>query len=159
MLGIDMFLAVSLLTCLLDEHFPPVIPYIYQAAALIGFGHLLVSREFMLIFGDQMRFWYSAFYLAVSLGNVVAANFYVGVSKGQWALAKVFFGAVTFPTVLACSFFVSGYITSVSPYVSFPAIPMVFLYTALAISTAVLGIGVLVTHRLGLKHVEREVIG
>ena len=112
----------------------------------------------MLIFGDQARFWYSTFYLAVSLGNVIAANLYVGVSKGQWALAKVFFGAVTFPTVLACSFFVSGYITSVSPDLSFPAIPMVFLYTALAASTAVLGIGVFVTRRLGQNLAKKEVI-
>ncbi len=37
--GIDLFLAMSLLTCLLDKHFPSQLPYIYQLAALAGFDH------------------------------------------------------------------------------------------------------------------------
>jgi hypothetical protein len=77
LLAIDIFLAVSLLTCLLDKHFPTALSYIYQLAALIGFGNLLVSREFLQIFDEYMRFWYSIIYLAIGLPNVAAVNLYL----------------------------------------------------------------------------------
>ncbi|MGQ9625259.1 MAG: hypothetical protein ACUVT9_07840, partial [Candidatus Bathycorpusculaceae bacterium] len=81
LLGIDLFLAISLLTCLLDRHFPWQLPYVYQLAALAGFGQLLVSREFVASFGEYMRFWYSLLYLVVALANIVAVNVYLGVMK------------------------------------------------------------------------------
>jgi hypothetical protein len=45
LLGIDLFLAISLLLTLIDKHFPWQLPYLNQAAALAGFGQLIVSKE------------------------------------------------------------------------------------------------------------------
>ncbi|TET19556.1 hypothetical protein E3J74_06685 [Candidatus Bathyarchaeota archaeon] len=45
LLATDLFLMLSLLTCLLDDRLPKAIPYIYQIAALMGYGHLLISRD------------------------------------------------------------------------------------------------------------------
>jgi hypothetical protein len=56
-LGVDVFVAMSLLTCLLDDYFPKTLPYVFQAAAIGGYAHLLISREFLVVFGDPMRFW------------------------------------------------------------------------------------------------------
>ena len=157
-LGIDIFLAISLLTCLLDRHLPAAIPYIYQIAAVMGFAHLLVSREFMLVFGDQMRFWYSIIYLIVSLANVVAGNFYLGVSKGLWSLARIFLGTVTVPAVLVFSFFVSGYMTLTTPAQSFfPRVPLTFLHVALIVSAGLLGGSIFASYKLGMRSVEKEV--
>lgn len=100
---------LSLLTCLLDNRFPKAIPYVYQVVALAGFGHLLISREFLAIFGKYTRFWYCFFYLIVALANIVAANIYFAVSKGSRALVMGWFGAITFPTILVSTFFVSQY--------------------------------------------------
>jgi hypothetical protein len=109
LLGIDLFLAVSLLTCLLDRHFPWALPYVYQLAALAGFGQLIVSREFIALFGDYMRFWYSLLYLIVALANIVAVNAYLGIVKKLLNYAKVFAFSVTFPSLSLTAFFLSNY--------------------------------------------------
>jgi hypothetical protein len=109
LLGIDLFLAISLLTCLLDRHFPWALPYVYQLGALAGFGQLLVSREFIMIFGEYMRFWYSLVYLIVALANIVAVNVYLGIVKKLLNYAKVFALTVSFPTIALTAFFLSNY--------------------------------------------------
>jgi hypothetical protein len=109
LLGIDLFLAVSLLTCLLDRHFPWQLPYVYQLAALAGFGQLLVSREFIAFFGEYMRFWYSLLYLIVALANIIAINVYLGIMKKLISHAKVFMLTVTFPALAFASFFIANY--------------------------------------------------
>lgn len=126
---------LSLLTCLLDDRLPKAIPYMYQIAAFIGFVHLLISREFMAMFGEYMRFWYCFIYLLVALANIVAVNIYFAVVKKQWDLAKVWSGAVTFPTILVSVFFVSNY-----GYTSGTAFPLLFLQIGLVVSAIVMGI-------------------
>jgi hypothetical protein len=134
LLGIDVFLMLSLLTCLLEERFPKAVPYIFQIAALIGFGHLLVSREFLALFGEDMRFWYSFFYLLIALGNIIAINLYLAVEKKLWALAKVWSGVVTFPIIVVSVFFVSNY-----SYLQDAAFPTLILQLGLVLSATVTG--------------------
>jgi len=132
LLGTDIFLAMSLLACLLDRYLPKAAPYIYQIVALAGFGHLLISKNFLTIFGEYMRFWYSFFYLLVALANVVAINTYLAASRKLWTLAKAFAGAVTVPTALTVAFFLSSYVGQATfPLVSFPQIPLEFSYLAI----------------------------
>lgn len=137
LLAIDLFLLLSLLTCLLEERFPKAIPYIYQLAALIGFGHLLVSRDFLTVFGQYMRFWYNFFYLMVALANVVAINVYFAVIKKMWTLAKVWSGAVTFPTIFISIFFMSNY-----SYITGSTFPLLLLQIGLVIALVVMGLSV-----------------
>lgn len=135
--SVDVFLLLSLLTCLLDERFPKPLPYIYQIASLIGFGHLLVSREFLATFGEQMRFWYNFFYLLVALANIVAVNVYLLVKQKMWTLAKAWSGAVTFPVTMIAVFFVFNYTNLQGA--QFPALIM---QVGLVLSAVVIGIGV-----------------
>lgn len=137
LLAIDLFLLLSLLTCLLDERFPKAIPYVYQIAALVGFGHLLVSKDFLTIFGEYMRFWYNFFYLLVALANIVAINVYFAVIKQNWTLGKVWSGAVTFPTIFISIFFVSNY-----SYVAGSAFPMLLLQIGLVVALVIMGLSV-----------------
>lgn len=127
LLGIDFFLMLSLLTCLLDDRLPNAIPYIYQIAALVGYGHLLVSNYFFTVFGEYMRFWYSFIYLLVALVNIVAVNVYLAVPKKLWTLAKVWSGAVTFPTIVISMIFVSYYGHSLQA-----TFPLLFLQISLS---------------------------
>jgi hypothetical protein len=136
LLGIDLFLMLSLLTCLLDERMPKALPYIYQMAALAGFGHILVSKNFFTVFGDYMRFWYCFIYLLVSLANIVAVNVYFGIAKKQWTIAKFWSGAVTFPSILISIFFVANY--GFLQGMSFP----LFLQIALVLSAIIMGTSV-----------------
>ena len=135
LLSSDLFLMLSLLTCLLEERFPKAIPYVYQMAALMGFGHLLVSKMFLTVFGEYMRFWYNTSYLAIALANVVAVNLYLAVYKKRWTLAKIWSSAVTFPAVFISVFFVYNY-----SYVQWTTLPTAILHLVLALSVAVLGI-------------------
>ena len=133
LLGIDLFLMLSLLTTLLDDRMPKALPYIYQMAALVGFGHILVSKNFFTVFGDYMRFWYCFIYLLVSLANIVAVNVYFGVVNKQWTIAKFWSGAVTFPSILISIFFVANY--GFLQGMSFP----LFLQIALVLSAIIMG--------------------
>lgn len=137
LLGIDVFLMLSLLSCLLDDRLPKAIPYIYQIAALVGYGQLLISKEFFAIFGEYMRFWYCFLYLLVALSNIVAVNIYLAVAKRQWSLAKVWSGAVTFPTIVISMFFVSNY-TSVQE----ATMPLLNLQVGLVVSALVMGVSI-----------------
>jgi hypothetical protein len=96
-LGVDVFVAMSLLTCLLDDYFPKTLPYVFQAAAIGGYVHLLISREFLVVFGDAMRFWYCFLYLAVALANIVAMNVYLAVVKKHWASLRFSQAPLCFP--------------------------------------------------------------
>ena len=143
LLGIDLFLAVSLLTCLLDRHFPWHLPYLYQVAALAGFGQLIVSREFMLSFGEYMRFWYSLLYLVVALANIIAVNAYLGIVKKLLNYAKVFMFTVTLPSLVLTTFFVTNYADiAVHPLIMFPHMTWEATFIAIvAFDTLVVGLG------------------
>jgi hypothetical protein len=142
-LGLDLFLAISLLTCLLDRHFPWQLPYVYQLAALVGFGQLLVSREFMALFGEYMRFWYGFLYLIVALANIVAVNVYLGIMKKLVKYAKAFALTITLPALSLAVFFLANYSqVAVHPLVMVP--PMSWETTFIGIvsfDTFVVGLG------------------
>ena len=137
LLGIDLFLMLSLLGCLLDERVPKALPYIYQIAALVGYGHLLISKDFFVIFGDYMRFWYCFIYLSIALANIVAINIYFAAAKRLWTLAKLWSGAVAFPTILISMYFVSNYTFSQGA-----TLPLLPLQIGLVVSAAVIGISI-----------------
>jgi hypothetical protein len=143
LLGIDLFLAISLLTCLLDRHFPWQLPYIYQLAALAGFGQLLVSKEFITFFGEYMRFWYSLIYLVVALANIIAVNMYLGIMKKLLNYAKVFMFTVTFPALTLAVFFLSNYAeVAVHPLVMTPQMSWEATFIGIvAFDTLVVGFG------------------
>lgn len=101
----------------------------------MGFGHLVVSRIFLTVFGEYMRFWYNLFYLAVALANIVAVNLYLAISKKMWTLAKVWSSAVTFPTVFISIFFVYNY-----SYIQGATFPLSMLHLVLLLSVVILGI-------------------
>jgi len=146
LLGIDLFLAISLLTCLLDRHFPWQLPYLYQFAALAGFGQLLVSKEFITFFGEYMRFWYSLLYLTVALANIIAVNMYLGIMKKLLNYAKVFMFTVTFPALTLAAFFLSNYAeVAVHPLIMAPHMPWEATFIGIvAFDTLVVGVGMYV---------------
>jgi hypothetical protein len=143
LLGIDLFLAISLLTCLLDRHFPWQLPYVYQLAALAGFGQLLVSKEFLAFFGEYMRFWYSLLYLIVALANIIAVNAYLGIMKKLMNYAKVFMFTVTFPALSLAAFFLSNYAEiAVHPLVMTPQMSWEATFIGIvAFDSLVVGLG------------------
>jgi hypothetical protein len=143
LLGIDLFLAISLLSCLLDKHFPWQLPYLYQVASLAGFGQLIVAKEFMTLFGDYMRFWFSLLYLIVALANIVAINVYLGVIKKLLNYAKTFLLTVSFPSFAIVAFFLASYSAGAAhPIAVFPQVSWEATFIGIvAFDTFVVGFG------------------
>jgi hypothetical protein len=143
LLGIDIFLATSLLSCLLDKHVPWQLPYLYQVASLAGFGQLIVSKEFMVVFDGYMRFWFSLLYLIVALANIVAINVYLGVIKKMVNYAKAFMLTVTFPSFSVVVFFLASYSSvSTHPMVIVPQVSWEATFIGIvALDAFVIGFG------------------
>jgi hypothetical protein len=99
LVGINLFLLLSLLTCLLDNHLPKAIPYFYQIAALAGSGYMLIIKDYLIVLGEYMRFWYCFFYFGLALVNIVAVNVYLGIVKKLLNYARVFMLTVTLPVL------------------------------------------------------------
>ena len=143
LLGIDLFLAISLLSCLLDKHFPWQLPYLYQVASLAGFGQLIVAKEFMAMFGEYTRFWFSLLYLIIALANIAVINVYIGVIKKMLSYAKAFTIAVSFPSFAITAFFLISYASGMThPVAIFPPVSWEITFVGIvAFDTFVVGFG------------------
>lgn len=143
LLGIDFFLATSLLTCILDKYFPDKLSYLYQLVALAGFGQLLVTREFMASFADYMRFWYSCIYLIIALGNIATLNAYL-FYKHKKNIAKLFSTIATAPTIAISTMFLYNYTAEASySIIPLPQIPLDLMFLSVfTFDTIVVSVGV-----------------
>ena len=110
LIGINVFLVLSLLTYLLKSRFPKILPYVCNIAAIVGLGYLVIDKLLYVAYGEEYtRLWCSFAYLVVALTNVVAVNFYVAAVKRSWTIAGAWLGAVTLPSILISAFFISEY--------------------------------------------------
>ena len=143
LLGIDFFLATSLLTCVLERSFPDKLAYLYQLLGLAGFGQLLVSREFLPSFPQYMRFWYSFIYLAVAVASIASLNFYL-IYKRAKTIAKGFLVVATAPAFVISSMFVYNYSAEAThPIIPMPMITLDFIFVAVvAFDTLIIGVSV-----------------
>src|SRR4030042_1327566 len=138
LIGINLFLVLSMLTHLLGNRFPKALPYIYQVAALFGLGYLVAGRGYMMQVEESTRFWYSFAYLTTALTSVVTANFYVAAAKRLWIIAKAWFGAFSFPSILVAVFLVFQYSSMQGSIFSLtPQIGLVVLAFAVGIGLTV----------------------
>jgi hypothetical protein len=144
LLGIDFFLAMSLLTCIFDKHFPDKLAYLYQLVALAGFGQLLVTREFSASFPNYMRFWYSFIYLTIAVANIAALNAYLLFYKKAKTIAKLFSIIATAPTFIISTIFLYNYATEAThPIIPLPQLSLdlmflgVFTFDTIVVSISI----------------------
>lgn len=143
LIAVDIFLVLSLLTCLLEREFSTPIPYLLQLASLAGFGQIYVSKEFLDVFSVDLRFWYSLSYLIVAVAGVFASNLYIFVVRREVAKGFLFSGSVTTPAVIFSMFFVSVYTHDIEvPLDLFPRIPLSFVPIAVTLSFGLLALGI-----------------
>jgi hypothetical protein len=109
LVGIGVFLALSLLTYLLEGRFPKKLPYIYQIGAFLGFLCLLVSRFVFFGVDGSVRLWYCYGYLIAALANIIGTNVCLVFPKRQFTTSKIWSFAVTLPLVFAAALFVTEY--------------------------------------------------
>jgi hypothetical protein len=144
LLGIDFFLATSLLACIFDKYFPDKLAYLYQLVALAGFGQLLVTRQFMGSFADYMRFWYSCIYLIIAVTNIAALNAYLFFYKKTKIIAKLFSLVATAPALIISTMFLYNYAAEAShPIIPLPQLPLDFMFISVfAFDTIVVSVSI-----------------
>ena len=105
-LGIVIFLAMSLLSALLDRDLPSLLQYFFQIAAIVGFGELLMSQGLV----DLTRFWVGIVYLASALSSVVGLNVYLWVPRRRMDMASTFSETVTVPILMISAVFIYSFL-------------------------------------------------
>ena len=153
LMGIGIFLGMSLLSALLNEDIPRSVQWLFQGAAAIGLGQMFASRAFINsnVFprdpGDPTRFWISLLYLAAAVSNVIGLNVYLAAVRRKTSLASIFSGTVTVPIIMFSAVFVSSFIGS-GGQVSFTPATIVIL----AAAVLVVGLSVFGFLREAFKH-------
>jgi hypothetical protein len=159
-LGIGIFLAMSLLTALLDDELPSTAQYIFQGSALLGLGQLLLSQGLVNsgVFNkdpaDPTRLFISVVYLSTAIFAVLELNAYLGIVRRKMPLATTFAGAVTVPIMLVSAFFVTSFLSTggnvTTAFGGISILVIAVLFSALSI------VGFL---KQAAKHVGRSQVG
>ena len=105
-LGIVIFLAMSLLSALLDDDVPSRLQYFFQIAAIVGLGELLMSQGLV----NLTRFWVGIVYLVSALSSVVGLNIYLWVPRRRMDMASTFSETVTVPILMISAVFIYSFI-------------------------------------------------
>jgi hypothetical protein len=146
-LGIDIFLVLSILTCLFD--FPVFLQYAYHISAFVGFGQLWIGYVFA--FSEETRFLICVAYLVIGLANIVFINGYVGFRDKKILWTTSFLCSVTIPSTLISFSAISWYVNKV--VISLPWLPLVppeAIAAILLLCAIILAISVIIS-MVGLK--------
>jgi hypothetical protein len=108
LLGIDIFLSMSLLSAFLEDDLPSRLQYPFQIAGIAGLGELLMSQGFV----NLTRYLVSIVYLASALSSVVGLTVYLPLVRRKTAIAPAFSGAVTVPILMISAIFVYSFLGS-----------------------------------------------
>src|SRR2546427_498698 len=144
-LGIFIFLAMSFLSALLDDDLPSILQYLFQGAAAVGLGLLLMNQAFInggilsRAPGDRARFWISIVYLASAVSFVAGLNVYLAIVRRKMALSSAFSGAVTVPTFMISAILVSSFLGTGGGASFSPATIFVLAVSGFVISLSVFG--------------------
>ena len=158
-IGIDFFVAMSLLSALLEKMFPVALPYVYQIAALAGFGQIWVDYAFLFPYFDT-RFWICLLYLSAALLNIGALNLYIAVAKKLLSVAGIFLGAFAIPAFSISLLFISSFVNGLSiPMPWLPIIPIESLYGVLFCCIVVLSLSIAVYIQPNMLKRRKEVKG
>src|SRR5712692_7139 len=156
-LGIFIFLAMSFLSALLDDDFPSILQYLFQGAATVGLGLLLMNQRFINggIFSldptDPARFWISVVYLASAISIAAGLNVYLAIVSREMALSSALSGAVTVPTFMISAILISSFIGA-GGEVSFTSTTILIL----ALSAFVISLSIFGFLREARKHIRNS---
>ena len=144
LVGVFLFLALSLLAYPGEKRFPKKLPYIYQGAASFGLFILVISRFIFPELAESTRLWYCYSYLIAALVNIAGANLYLTLSKRQYKTSGIWSAAVTLPSTLISTYFIAQYSLTRAPLV--PSIAQITFIVSCA-ATALCA-GILVSKRI-----------
>ncbi|HZY47061.1 MAG TPA: hypothetical protein VFE96_04615 [Candidatus Bathyarchaeia archaeon] len=141
-LGIVIFLAVSLLSALLENNVPRILQYLFQVAAAVGLGTLLFGQfvndgpsSSTII--SPTRVWIGVLYLSSAVSSLVGLNAYLATIRRPTAKSSILSGFVTAPTLVISLVLVSTFLGTSGQGDLPPGTIMVLAFLAIAISFGV----------------------
>jgi hypothetical protein len=135
LLGIVIFLAMSLLSAFLDDDLPSRLQYIFQIVAIVGLGELLMSQGLV----NLTRFWISIVYLASALSSLVGLNVYLWVPRRRMDIASTFSETVTVPILMISAVFIYSFLGNGGELSFSPAAILTIAVLILVTSLSVFG--------------------
>ena len=136
MLGINVFLAASVITALLDRHLPSILQYIFQGAAGAGLGELLLNQEAP----SGTRVWASIVYLAFALSSLVAVNIRLAIVRRGMNIASMFSQMMTIPVVMTSALFLSSFLENGGDLVFSSASILIIAFSVLVADLSIFGL-------------------
>jgi len=136
LLGINVFLAASVITALLDRHLPSILQYLFQGAAGAGLGELLLNQEAT----SATRVWASIVYLAFALSSLVGVNIRLAIVRRGMNIASIFSQMMTVPVVMISALFLSSFLENGGDLVFWPASILTFAVSVLVADLSIFGL-------------------
>ncbi len=144
-LGVFIFLAMSFLSAVLDDDLPSILPYLFQGAAAVGLGLLVMNQTF--INGgilsrdptDPTRFSINVVYLALAVSIMASLNVYLAIVRRKMALSSILSGAMTLPTFTVSAILVSSFLGTGGEVSFSPATVLILAVSASLIGLSIFG--------------------
>jgi len=144
LVGVNIFVLLSLLSSIFDKHFPAATPFVFHIAALAGFGQIWVN--FMFLFNYlEARFLCGMLYLLIGVVAVAKVNLYLAVNKRLKNAAVAMLGAFTIPSFSTFFFLASAYLNGLTVWTPpFPVVPFEAIYVVFALCLVILGLSIII---------------
>lgn len=136
LLGISIFLAVSVISALLDRLLPSILQYLFQGAAGAGLGELLLSQEL----AGSIRVWTCIVYLALALSSLVGVNIRLAIVRRGMNIASIFSQMVTVPIVMTSALFLSSFLENGGELVFSSASILIIAFAILVANLSIFGL-------------------
>jgi len=136
LLGTSIFLAMSVISALLDRHLSTILQYIFQGAAGAGLGELLLSQGL----SSPTRVWAGIVYLAFALSSLVALNIRLAIVRRGMNLASILSQMMTVPVVMISALFLSSFLGNGGDLVFSPASILTIAVSVLVADLSIFGL-------------------
>src|SRR5438445_12289255 len=136
LLGTSIFLAMSVISALLDRHLSTILQYIFQGAAGAGLGELLLSQGL----SSPTRVWAGIVYLAFALSSLVALNIRLAIVRRGMNLASILSQMMTGPVVMISALCLSSFLGNGGDLVFSPASILTIAVSVLVADLSIFGL-------------------
>src|SRR5207302_6604781 len=136
LLGTSIFLAMSVISALLDRHLSTILQYIFQGAAGAGLGELLLSQGL----SSPTRVWAGIVYLAFALSSLVGVNIRLAIVRRGMNIASIFSQMMTVPVVMISALFLSSFLGNGGDLVFSPASILTIAVLVLVADLSIFGL-------------------
>ena len=136
LLGVSIFVALSIISFLLEHHVSSILQYLFQGAAGVGLAEILLSQGLT----DTTRVWAGIVYLACALSSLVGVNIRLAIVRRSMNVASIFSQMMTLPAIMVSALFLSSFLENGGELVFAPASIVTITVAVLVANLSVFGL-------------------